>query len=128
MDGNRKSAGKAKSCLPASVCGRHGPDRDCRGSGNVGRHGQIASISSVACGSGTNEETAMTHLSSIQISEWILGERDPETERHLNACGKCHEEISGLQNGLMEFRQSVRAWSEQPAEMRVSASRMPSRI
>ena len=70
----------------------------------------------------------MTHLSSIQISEWILGERDPETERHLNACRKCHEEIAGLQNGLREFKQSVRAWSEQPAEMRVSVSPMPSRV
>ena len=70
----------------------------------------------------------MTHLSSRQISEWILGERDPETERHLNTCGKCHEEVAGLQNGLMEFKQSVRAWSEQPAEMRVSASRVPSRV
>ena len=70
----------------------------------------------------------MTHLSSIQISEWILGERDPETERHLNTCGKCHEEIARLQSGLMEFKQSVRAWGEQPAEMRVSASRVPSRV
>ena len=68
------------------------------------------------------------HLSSIQISEWILGERDPDTERHLNTCGKCHEEIARLQNGLMEFKQSVRAWGEQPAEMRVSASRVPSRV
>ena len=70
----------------------------------------------------------MMHLSSKQISEWILGERDPETERHLNICGKCHEEIAGLQNGLVEFKQSVRAWGEQPAEMRVSVSRVPPRV
>ena len=70
----------------------------------------------------------MTHLSSIQISEWILGERDPETELHLNSCGKCHEEVARLQSGLMEFKQSVRAWGEQPAEMRLSASRAPSRV
>jgi len=68
------------------------------------------------------------HLSSKQISEWILSEQDPETERHLNTCGKCHEEVAGLQTGLMEFKQSVRAWGEQPAEMRVSASRLPSQV
>ena len=105
MDGNREVSGKTKSCVPASICGRHGPARDCLSSGNVGGNGQVAFISSAACGSGTNEEIDMMHLSSKQISEWILSEQDPETERHLNTCGKCHEEVAGLQTGLMEFKQ-----------------------
>jgi hypothetical protein len=57
----------------------------------------------------------MTHLSSEQISAWILGERRPEVERHFNTCGRCREDIIHLQEGLLVFKQSMRDWAEQSA-------------
>ena len=62
----------------------------------------------------------MTHLSSKQMSEWILGERKPELERHLEACSECHREIVGLQSGLQAFKQSVHEWAAQPAALQPS--------
>jgi hypothetical protein len=57
----------------------------------------------------------MTHLSSAQISEWILGEHDKVVKQHVQTCSKCYEEIARLQDGLLAFRQSMRDWAEQPA-------------
>ena len=54
----------------------------------------------------------MTHLSSKQISEWTLGERNAEVKRHLESCCTCHEEVLHLQEGLRAFRQSARDWAE----------------
>jgi len=49
----------------------------------------------------------MKHLSSAEICEWTLGERNPEVEHHLQECESCREEIGCLQNGLLSFKQSV---------------------
>ena len=54
----------------------------------------------------------MTHLSSEQISEWTLGERNAAVKRHLESCPTCHEEVLQLQEGLRVFRQSAHAWAE----------------
>jgi anti-sigma factor RsiW len=54
----------------------------------------------------------MTHLSSEQISEWTLGERNAEVQRHLEGCRTCHEDVLQLQGGLRTFRQTAHAWAE----------------
>src|SRR4030095_6726736 len=54
----------------------------------------------------------MTHLSSEQISEWTLGERNAEVKRHLESCRTCHEEVLRLQEGLRAFREAACAWAE----------------
>jgi hypothetical protein len=54
----------------------------------------------------------MTHLSSEQISEWLLGECDAEGQRHVESCSQCHDEIVELRDGLQVFKQSVHRWAE----------------
>ena len=53
----------------------------------------------------------MTHLSSEQISAWLLGEYDAEGQRHVETCRQCHDEIAGLRDGLHLFRRSVHHWA-----------------
>ena len=65
----------------------------------------------------------MTHLSSKQVSDWILGEREPEVSRHVESCGKCLNEIEKLQGGLLAFRSAVHEWAEEPAAVRIPARR-----
>jgi hypothetical protein len=57
----------------------------------------------------------MTHLSSEQISGWVLGERDSDVDRHLQICKTCHEDLARFQDGLSAFRQSAHRWAEQPS-------------
>ncbi|HZI51854.1 MAG TPA: hypothetical protein VFE29_08515 [Terriglobia bacterium] len=64
------------------------------------------------------------HLSSEQVSEWALGDRRPEVERHLDDCRQCREELTRLQDSLRAFRQSVHDWAAVPASTIVPASRM----
>ena len=54
----------------------------------------------------------MTHLSSEQISEFLLGECDAEEQRHVENCRQCHDEIVELRDGLHVFKQSVHRWAE----------------
>lgn len=54
----------------------------------------------------------MTHLSSEQISGWLLGECDAEGQRHVENCRQCHDEIVELRDGLHVFKQSVHRWAE----------------
>jgi hypothetical protein len=64
------------------------------------------------------------HLSSAQISEWILGSRTMEAERHIQDCTECRAEIARCESGLAAFGQSVRSLAAmQPAvpDARVSA-------
>ena len=53
-----------------------------------------------------------THLTSRQISEWVLGDYSREAELHLRACSLCREELSRFEASLKGFRSSVRHWSE----------------
>ncbi|MDQ2899478.1 MAG: hypothetical protein M3Y07_06710 [Acidobacteriota bacterium] len=48
------------------------------------------------------------HLSSEQVSEWLLGERQPEIENHFHDCAECRAEVAQLGNALAEFRGAVR--------------------
>ena len=56
----------------------------------------------------------MTHLSSEQVTEWALSQRDPEVERHLDDCRACRDELKQLQDSLRAFRQSVHDWAGVP--------------
>jgi hypothetical protein len=49
----------------------------------------------------------VTHLTSKQIHEWTIGERNREAARHLEACRACRDEIVTLQDGIQAFRNSV---------------------
>jgi hypothetical protein len=67
----------------------------------------------------------MRHLSSEQISEWLLGERNAEVGRHVEICGKCREEIVQMQDGLHAFKETVHGWAERPQAWNIPA-RKPS--
>lgn len=54
----------------------------------------------------------MTHLSSDQFSESLLGHPEPGVTRHLDACAACRSELANLRGALGEFRGAVRGWSE----------------
>ena len=49
------------------------------------------------------------HLSSAQISEWILGSRTMEADRHIQDCLECRTEIARCESGLAAFGQTVRS-------------------
>jgi hypothetical protein len=51
------------------------------------------------------------HLSSEQISKWVIGDRTPEAERHAGECAACRGEIERLQGSLTLFRGAVRQLS-----------------
>ena len=52
------------------------------------------------------------HLSSQRISQWMMGDRAPEEERHVLACAECAAEVARLEAALAGFRSSVRHWSD----------------
>ena len=52
------------------------------------------------------------HLSPAQFSEWILGERDADEERHVRECPQCSTELARCQSALVAFGQSAREWVE----------------
>ena len=53
------------------------------------------------------------HLSSEQMSEWIIGERSPEAEEHLNRCGVWRDELALFGTAMSLFRNSVRTWTDE---------------
>jgi hypothetical protein len=62
------------------------------------------------------------HLSSEDISRWILGERGAAGERHIRECAECAAEIARLEGGLAGFRGAVRRlaaerWGTVPARI-----------
>jgi len=48
------------------------------------------------------------HLSSQEISQWMIGERTPQQEQHVRQCSECGAELARLQAALALFRGSVR--------------------
>jgi hypothetical protein len=50
------------------------------------------------------------HLSSEQISSWMIGERSPEAQKHAGMCPECRAELDRLQDALSSFRSSVLQW------------------
>jgi hypothetical protein len=51
------------------------------------------------------------HLSSREISQWMIGERTPQQERHVGECSECGAEVARMEAALGLFRGSVRHWS-----------------
>ena len=52
------------------------------------------------------------HLTSEQISRWIVGERTAQMEEHAAECPECSAEIARMEAALSMYRSSVRQWSE----------------
>jgi hypothetical protein len=73
------------------------------------------------------------HLSSQQISQWMIGERTPQEEQHARECPECGAELARLEAALALFRGSVRHWSdgqsgaEPPGVGRIALARRRSR-
>ncbi|MBV8846195.1 MAG: energy transducer TonB [Bryobacterales bacterium] len=61
----------------------------------------------------------MTHLSSDQISQCLIGAGAPEEARHARECEACRAELERLETALQQFRSSVRQWSDAGAGARV---------
>ena len=70
-----------------------------------------------------------THLTSQQVSEWILGDGSREAELHVRSCSLCQAEISRFEASLKGFRSSVRQWSEEqlPPYSPLQVKRNPAR-
>jgi hypothetical protein len=60
------------------------------------------------------------HLSSKQLSKWVIGERSPEEDRHARECPRCRGELERLESAFSLFRDSGRRWSD---HWYISASR-----
>ena len=52
------------------------------------------------------------HLTSEQVSRWMVGERTPEEVRHARGCLHCRAELDRLEKALSLFRESGQRWSE----------------
>jgi hypothetical protein len=52
------------------------------------------------------------HLSSEEISRWMIGERTDDAERHAIECPACREELDRLQDAFSLFRESGIRWSD----------------
>jgi hypothetical protein len=52
------------------------------------------------------------HLSSREVSQWMIGERTPQQEQHVRQCPECGAEVARMEAALGLFRGSVRHWSE----------------
>jgi len=55
------------------------------------------------------------HLTSEQISEFILGYPRPPVARHVEQCPACRTELARFREALGEFGGAVRAWSDDRA-------------
>jgi len=67
----------------------------------------------------------MTHLTSDQFSESLLGHPEPGVTLHLDACAACRAELASLRGALGEFRGAVRGWSEYQAHAALAVSPLP---
>lgn len=57
----------------------------------------------------------IAHLSSEQLSEYVLGQASPLVMRHVDDCPACRASVSEFRQALGEFRGAVRAWSDDQA-------------
>ena len=69
------------------------------------------------------------HLSSQEISQWMIGERTPQQEQHVRQCSQCGAELARMETALALFRGSVRHWSDRQsrADPPAIASMSPAR-
>ena len=66
------------------------------------------------------------HLSSEQISNYLLGDATFEETAHARGCAVCLAELARLESSMLLFRGSVRRWSG--AVTRMSSNTMPGAI
>jgi anti-sigma factor RsiW len=59
----------------------------------------------------------IAHLSSEQLSEFMLGQPSPLIARHVRACPACRAELANFREALGDFRGAVRAWSNDQANL-----------
>ena len=52
------------------------------------------------------------HLSSREVSQWMMGERTSRQEQHVRECPECGAELARMEAALALFRGSVRHWSD----------------
>lgn len=64
----------------------------------------------------------MPHLSSEQISEYVVGYPRPMVARHVQHCPACRAELARFREALGEFGGAVRAWSDDQAHAALAAS------
>jgi hypothetical protein len=57
------------------------------------------------------------HLSSLEVSQWMIGERTPQQEQHVRQCSQCSAELARLEASLALFRGSVRHWSDRQSRV-----------
>lgn len=57
----------------------------------------------------------ITHLSSEQVAEYIVGYPSPLVADHLRDCPACRAEVVNFREALGDFRWAVRSWSEEQA-------------
>jgi anti-sigma factor RsiW len=62
------------------------------------------------------------HLSSDQLSEYIVGQPSLLVARHIQDCPACRAELVQFREALGEFRGAVRAWSEVEADQALAIS------
>jgi hypothetical protein len=60
------------------------------------------------------------HLSTEQVSRWIVGERSAAEEQHVRECAECNAEVAQLGSALGTFRGTVLNWSD---KQRAAAAR-----
>jgi anti-sigma factor RsiW len=57
----------------------------------------------------------ITHLSSEQVAEYIVGYPSPIVAEHLRDCPACRAEVVNFREALGDFRWAVHSWSEEQA-------------
>jgi len=63
-----------------------------------------------------NENQRKVHLSSKEISRWLVEGPSQENEEHLQSCWSCQAKLAEAREPLTAFRAAVVAWSDaQPA-------------
>ncbi len=68
------------------------------------------------------------HLSPWEQEEYVLGQRAPETLRHLAECAACRAAVDRLEHGIAIFRSAAVEWSSEclatrPQQLPASAGR-----
>jgi len=53
-----------------------------------------------------------SHLNQEQLTEWLLGNEDEETARHLESCELCRADSEGVRAAIAGYRQTVHQAAE----------------
>src|SRR4029077_18998322 len=85
--------------------------------GNEGRDGQDppfprGAISETRPGGTKMNPHLAHHLTSAQISKYLIGDGSPQETQHVLDCATCGGELARLESSFSQFRGSVRHWSD----------------